>query len=269
MRYPLLGLLVLLLTSGCIVIQTKYETPTTRFISPEAQGKAFKGDFSINISSTQNVQLINVGQSIFSLPRTYIVDTETSLSGRNTIGGELVLGLTEQLDFTVADSMAFSVADDKLSTTPPLFTLKYQFWGAPETAQENGWKGAVTFRYGNGTQHHETHNDQGDWFKSVLATQQSGVDLVVGYRFHPLQLAYATTYWNHVSAHGHVESNAIPTVFKNDTSSDTGILLGYRLAGRGKGVFLILERGVNRLSTGSGQKNDHADIEGLAIGYQW
>ena len=171
-------ILLAMLFSSCAKIQIN--TPSSRFISPEANGKLFSG--SVRGSTYKGTE----GTVDFSEDK-----TDNPLELRNNVTGlgvDLSLGFIDRLDFLLRSS----------ANAPSIYTLKYQILGAPRLEAKKGNQSlAVTFGY---AQQEETQsesdtsvfNDSDDSIEADITQKLVDLSLIYGYRPSDDTLVYGS-----------------------------------------------------------------------------
>lgn len=123
-------LLVLLFSASCS--QIKIQTPSSRFSSPEVQGKLFTGSFRMEQSSGAEGTLDFDGDN-----------TDNPLLLRkdvSTLGLNVDIGLIEKIDLSMHST----------TYTPTVYTVKYQILGDARLKAQKGNKSlAISFGYGS------------------------------------------------------------------------------------------------------------------------
>ena len=112
--------------------QIKVSTPSSRFTSPEAQGKLFSGSFRMEQVTGTEGTLDFGGDKI---------DNEMELrNNTSSLGLNFDIGLVEQVDLTIKSSMY----------TPNIYTVKFQILGDPRLKAQKGNKSlAASIGYGS------------------------------------------------------------------------------------------------------------------------
>lgn len=172
-----LSFFILLLVS-CAKIQIN--TPSQRYISPEAQGKLFSGSFRFE------QQTGTEGTIDFEGDRT---DNELEIRNNVTpLTGAFDLGITDRLDFVIKGNTG----------APTVYMLKYQIMGknAKEAGADNH---SLAFGIGYGTEEQNQtesdtsiFNDTNDDIAADIKQDLLDITLIYGYRPQEDTLVYAS-----------------------------------------------------------------------------
>lgn len=159
----LILLLSLYFLVGCA---TKYIVPSNRFITPEAQGVAFSGQFEFQ-QTKANQLMVNTSAGN--------ADEGVFYSDINRAGFLLSTSLFDQFDFYWSHA----------GTANSMLGGKYQFIGAPRTAKGAGHKMSLAVAFGGNE--HETEDE-------TIEFELSGKEvlLLYGYRINEHILPYTS-----------------------------------------------------------------------------
>jgi hypothetical protein len=180
-------LVLALVFTSCAKI--KINTPSSRFISPEANGNLFDGSARLSGSSATE------GTLNFDNDK-----TDNPLELRNNVTGlglDLDLGIVEKLDFIIKGS----------ASAPGVYTIKYQILGDPRsTAQIGNQSLAVTVGYGTQLES-QSENDSGIFDDSSDNTsadiEQSLMEFSVIYGIRPQSLKKEGLFYGSIQASKH------------------------------------------------------------------
>jgi len=253
----IISLISLLILSGCST-ELKYTMNNSKFLTPEARGKLFKGDVSLSYQTVNKVVISEAFDPIiFNLPAS-ATDVNQIRNGGN-ISLPINLGLMEQLDFYTIDSK---------------YGFKYQFVGAGDEKREEGYKAAVALAYGY------DHPDKEDviysngnsvrTYSTDMKVKSYELSLLFGKRIDNKNLFYTNLFHDRYEYDGKLTSTSFSEVKASGKSQNTGLLLGYELSSdpKGLGAKIKLEGGIVY-----GKLDDSDDRTagtfGSSLGFSW
>lgn len=229
----ILLLLALLFQVGCA---TKYIVPGNRFLTPESQGGALRGQFEMQ-STSANQLTIDTSQGNVDNGVNYSVIDRTGYLFSNS--------LFDQLDLYWSH----------VGSANSMVGLKFQFLGDPRISKSAGHKMSIAAAVGENE--HETE-DQSVEFN--LAGQE--FMLLYGYRFSEFVMAYSSFSMASYSFKGEIRSSD-PALNGADPRFDTkirslsgGLELSYAA------FFAKVETTYQKLAT-----TDTNDKENIIVGY--
>jgi hypothetical protein len=180
-------LILVLVLSSCAKIQIN--TPSSRFISPEANGNLLDG--SARLSGSSGTE----GTLDFANDK-----TDNPLELRNNVTGlgfDLDIGVIENLDFIIKGS----------AYAPAVYTIKYQILGDPRSSAQKGNKSlAVTVGYGTQVES-QSENDEGIFDNSndniSADIEQSLMEFSIIYGVRPQSLKRDGLFYGSLQASKH------------------------------------------------------------------
>ena len=216
---------------------SKYIIPGNRFVTPESQGGVFRSSFEFQqTSASQLTADVSKGS----------VDEGVLYSDVKRSGFLFSSSLMEQIDFFW----------NHTGSANSIFGLKYQFMGAPRTANGTGHK--MAFSAGIGGNEYET--DGSDSVLYTLSVQE--FQLLYGYRLSEFVLLYSNLSYGKYKFNGEIDSRdaTLDGLMPIYETKSYALLGGCELT---LGSFLAkLEAGYQQLAT-----TDTKDRTGLLFGY--
>ncbi|MFL5783217.1 MAG: hypothetical protein ACJ76H_01325 [Bacteriovoracaceae bacterium] len=236
MKLFLLG--ALLLFTGCA---TKYMLPGNRFITPETQGEAFRGQMEIQKTSGTEVS----------------IDTKN-----NTVDEGVLYNTVSRSGFLFSNSFfdRFDLVWSETSSANSMIGGKFQFLGGSRVSKSVGHKLALAALVGSNE--HETDD------KLVTFTLGgSEYMLLYGYRFLPEIMMYSSLSQANYNFKGQIHgSGALSGQRPNINSQILSVSGG--LEGNIDIVFAKLELTYQSIMSSKTNYYSHY-ITGLSIGLQW
>lgn len=251
-------LLLTLVFTSCAKI--KINTPSSRFISPEANGNLLDG--SVRLSGSSGTE----GTLDFDNNK-----TDNPLELRNNVTGlgfDIDLGVIDKLDFIIKGS----------AYAPTVYTLKYQILGDPRsTAQKGNQSLSVTAGYGVNVEDQSESdtsifNDSND--NTDAEIEQSLMEFSVIYGIRPQSLKRDGLFYASIQASKHDVNFEIT---KSDNPSLEGETFSLNTWGYGfsLGAIRYFEKYYSNIEI-SAQKTDWTNNNpmtyaffSLAMGYKW
>ena len=237
-RNPLI-LVLLFILSGCA---TKYILAGNRFITPESQGGALRGQIEVQKTAATQLQ-VNIDQ-------TNHVDGAV-ISEIARTGFLLNTSFFEQFDFVWSHT----------GSANSLLGGKFQFIGSSRTTPEAGHKFSLGALFGGNN--YETDD------KSVEFTLTGKEYLAIyGYRFKEWILLYGTFSYSEYLFKGIIHSsNPVlngqrPRLNTRMTAVYAGLEFTYQA------VFFKVESGYQELATTNTKDFSHT-VTGISLGYAW
>lgn len=229
-----------LLQFGCA---TKYILPGNRFMTPESQGGAFQSQFEF-LQASANQLTADVSQASVTDGVTYQVVRRS--------GFLFSTAFLDQLDLFWSHT----------GSANSLLGAKFQFFGASRTAKGTGHKMAISAAFGGNE--HET--DGTDKVEFELTGQE--FQLLYGYRFSELMMAYSNLSYARYSFLGSVSSsdpqiNGLKPEYESKLISLYG---GLELTV--SAFFAKLELGYQQIKTTYTKDKAHF-IAGYSVGVSW
>lgn len=232
----LFSLIFFLSLTGCA---TKYMLPGNRFITPESQGDAFRGQIEIQKTTGNELSANYEGSELKGVTYSEVPRTGFLLSNSFFNNFDLVWSHTAG-----ANSMIGG---------------KFQFYGGSRVSKESGHKLALTALIGSNE--HET-DDQSVEFK--IGGQEYLINY--GYRFTPQILAYSSLSQGNYNFDGHVRKGSLNGQRPNLDSHVISLSGGFE--GDIDPIFAKLEFTYQTINTDKTRSYSHY-ITGLSIGYAW
>ena len=239
--------------SGCLV---SLRTPSLRFLSPEAKGKAGHGEAFASLQSTQRAVLI---------PET--TDTPPTMNQPRNNKTEVLFGVNAAVGVWRLIDVYARLPNVFFENTPVVGGLKFQFIGAPESEEKMG-NFSVSLIAGGGWAQDSDHDTaevapSSDAFHKVhTAVLESG--LLAGYRVNENFLGYFGSFFTEYLSSGYVKQGT--TKYNYDQSahqiaSNLGIQINFA-------AFLArLELGMS--SSRWNSRWAHDPLMGIAVGGRW
>ncbi len=254
----LLTIGTLLFLFGCST-QLEYTMNNFKFLSPEAKGKLFKGDFGFGYQATHKVVITEAFDPlIFNLPT--VTTDVNQISVSSALNAPINLGLLERLDLYTLDGK---------------YGLKYQVIGDPELAKSEGYKGSIAIAYGydHPDAKTETYSNASTVrsYSTDMKVTSVEFSLLFGKRLKPQHLVYTNLFYDSYNYEGQLTSTTLATVKVKGKSSNSGLLLGYELSQAGDeklGAKIKLEGGVARGKLDS-YDTKVSGVFGGVLGFYW
>lgn len=235
----LLLLLSLLFQVSCA---TKYIVPGNRFMTPETQGGAFRGQVELQITNANQLAI-------------------------DTSNGDVENGVlyedTSRVGFLLSNSFfdSFDLFWSHVGSANSLIGAKIQFWGDPRISGSTGHK--MAFALAAGGNEHETDDE-------AVEFELSGQEfmLLYGYRINSNVLPYANLSYAKYNFEGDIRSsdpllNGLNPKFETTVLSlSGGVELSY------DSFFAKLEGTYQQLET-TDTKNKSRMIFGYSFGLNW
>lgn len=232
MKIILIPLLFLL--SSCA---TKYLIPGNRFITPETQGGAFRGQFEVIKPSATKAQ-VNF--------RNGSVDDGVLYERLNPFGFIFANSFFENVDFVWTHTGGGN----------SLMGGKVQFLGTSKSAGGDGHKVSIAALFGGNE--HETDS------KSI-EFELTGKEYLIlyGYRFSPLVLTYSSFSYAEYGFEGKLRPSGLKPSFQSRSQAlNAGVELNYN------SLFAKLEATYQQLLT-TGTKEKDNFMYGYSVGFAW
>lgn len=231
-------LILLFLFTGCA---TKYLIPGNRFITPEAQGGAFRGQVELQQAKATNIT----------------IDTSNGTVDEGVLYEEVT-----RTGFLVSNSV-FNQIDVVWSHTGggnSLLGGKFQFLGEPRTSNAAGHKAAIGALFGGNE--HETDDDS-------IEFDLTGREYLVlyGYRINENFFPYTSLSLATYNFQGKINSNNSldglrPEYVTDSRALNTGIEINFNT------IFAKLEATYQQLKTDHTKPKDRFVI-GYSLGISW
>ncbi len=251
-------ILLLLLFFSCAKI--KVNTPSSRFISPEANGNLLDGSVRLSASSGTEAALDFDNDK-----------TDNPLELRNNVTGlgfDLDLGVIENLDFIIKAS----------ANAPAVYTVKYQLFGNPRsTAQKGNHSLALTAGYGTQVEH-QTESDtsifNGSNDNIEAEIEQSLMEFSLIYGVRPQSLKKDGLFYGSIQISKH-DINFEITKSDNAALEDEDFTINTWSYGAAIGAIRYFEKYYANVEI-SAQRTDWTDNNPMtyaflsfAMGYKW
>lgn len=230
----------LFLLSACSH-RIKVRTPSTRFISPEAQSDSLDGEFSVYYAAGSRAELdLKNGQpdnplNVYNEPKSIIFDS-VGLSGD--------IGIIKSLDLLILSNG---------KDTPTLIGIKYQLFGKTrKEAKKGDHSVAISYAGGNSSKSDKDGEDleltaQDEDSKVELDLESTDLSLIYGYRFSNTQLVYTGMSYTTSKFSGILESQNVN--LNNQKVKYNAFITGAHL-----GYFSYLSKNASFKAELSGQK---------------
>jgi hypothetical protein len=236
MKLFLLG--ALLLFTGCA---TKYMLPGNRFITPETQGEAFRGQMEIQKTTGTEVSINTV---------------------QNTVDQGVLYNSVSRTGFLLSNSFfdRFDVVWSHTASANSMIGGKFQFLGGSRVSKATGHKLALAALVGSNE--HETDDN------SVTFTLGgSEYMLLYGYRFLPELMMYSSLSQSSYNFKGQIHGNgALNGQRPNIDSHILSVSGGFE--GNIDIVFAKLELTYQSITSSKTNYYSHY-ITGFSVGLQW
>lgn len=220
---------------------TRYVVPTNRFITPESQGQAFRGQ--AEVQSTTGIDMT--------------IDTKSASVDKGVMYSE-ISRTGYQASFSFFESIDFVWAH--LGGGNSMAGAKFQFVGSSRTSPGDGHKAAAVVLFGG-----NEHEPDDESIEFELGGQE--VNLVYGYRFSPMLLPYVNFNYSRYDFSGTIKKPSIlsglqPKLRTNMRGLSTGIELTYM-------AFLAKAECTYQQLETTDTKNKSVFSTGFSIGFNW
>lgn len=231
-----LFILYLLLLGGCA---TKYILPGNRFITPESQGQAYRGQVEVQKTTANQVGVNYQGTTLEGV--TY---TDTARTG-----------------FLFSNSFfnQFDAIWSHTASGNSMFGGKFQFAGGSRTSKESGHKLSLAALIGSNDYEVDDRS-----LEFTLGGQE--YMLLYGYRFTEQLLLYSSLSQANYTFDGHIKKGSLNGQRPKIDSRVMSLSGGFE--GSIDPIFAKLEFTYQTIASKSTRAYTHY-ITGLSIGYQW